>query len=405
MRFDYKARTKEGRIQTGTIEASSRKAALELLEKYGFYVTSLDYLPRKRILTKRFSFSRVTTKNIISFTRQFSVMLKSAISPVESLRALVLQTENPDFREKILKIGEVIEGGGTLSQAFSLYPKFFDPFFVNIVKAGEATGKVANSLDYLADHQEREYNLNRKIKGAMIYPAFVVAVFGLSFFLVSFYIVPRLTEILEGFGEKLPLITKIVIGLSNFIREGGWLIIFLLLAGLVLFFFQLKRFKKSKEFYNKIILKVPILGDFNKKIQLVRFSENLSVLIKAGLPITQALKIIEGIVGNIVYKKIIRECQERVSRGERISSVFSQYPEKIPPFVTQMVSAGEEAGRLEETLMNVVNFYRAEIERTTENLTSILEPILILILAGGVGVLAVSIFIPLFKIGMAGLAQ
>lgn len=405
MRFIYKARTKEGKIQRGSVEASSRKACLGILEKYGFYVTSLKEMGKGGFLMGKIPLlRRITPKDIVSFSRQFSVMLKSAIPPVEALRAQVLQTENPDFREKILRIAEVVETGSTLSQAFSFYPEIFDPFFVNIVKSGETTGKVADSLTYLADHLESEYNLHQKIRGAMIYPGFVIMVFIAAFFLVTFFIVPRLTEILETFEGKLPLTTRLMITLSEFVRKGGWIIIMVIFGSLFFLPQYLKRSSGSKNFYDKISLKIPILGDFYKKIYLVRFCENLSVLIGAGIPITQALKITEGIIGSEVYKKIIKEAQERVARGEKISSVFSRYPRQISSFTTQMIATGEETGRLEETLMNVVDFYRQEVERTTDNLTNILEPILIVILGIGIAIMAVSIFIPLFKMGFGGMA-
>ena len=402
MKFAYKARTKEGRIQRGVIEASSRKACLGILEKYGFYVTSLREAGKGGFLMGKISLRKTSAKDIVSFSRQFSVMLKSAIPPVEALRAQVAQTENPVFREKILKMAETVETGSTLSQAFSLHPNIFDPFFINIVKSGEATGKVADSLDYLANHLESEYNLSQKIKGALIYPAFVIVVFIAAFFLVTFFIVPRLTEVLESFGGNIPLSTRLLISLSDFVRKGGWAVILVVFGSLFLLPQYFKRSPKSKNFYDKISLRVPILGDFYKKIYLVRFCENLSVLIRAGLPITQALKITEGIIGSEVYKKIIIEAQERVARGEKISSVFSQYPQYITTFTTQMISTGEETGKLEQTLMNVVSFYRAEIERAADNLTSILEPLLIVILGIGIAVMAVSIFIPLFQMGMGG---
>ena len=404
MKFYYKARTKEGKVHRGTIEASSRKAVLDILEKYGLHVTSLKEAEKVGFFQKEIPLGRgISQKDLVIFTRQFGVMLKSAVPPVEALRTQVALTENPIFREKILRMAEAVEQGSALSQAFSLYPKIFNPFYVSIIKSGEATGKVADSLNYLADHLEREYNLHQKIRGAMIYPAFVIVVFVAAFFLVTFFIIPRLTEILKSFSEQLPFTTKLLISLSDFVRKGGWVLV-LFLLGLLFFSPQiLKRFSKTSKFYDELILKIPVLGDFNKKIYLTRFAENLSVLISAGLPITQALRITQEIVDNSIYKKIIKETEERVARGERISAVFSQYPEKIPTFVTQMISTGEETGRLESTLMDVVNFYRQEIERTTANLTTILEPVLIICLGIGIAVLAVSVFVPLFKMGLGGL--
>lgn len=406
MRFSYKARTKEGKIQRGSIEAFSRKSALDILEKYKLYVTALKKETKVGFLSKKVALGRrINPRDVAIFTRQFAVMLRSGISPVEALRGQVAQITNPEFREKILTMAESVEGGGALSQAFSLNPKIFSSFFVNIVRSGEATGKVAQSLTYLADHLEREYNLHQQIKGAMIYPAFIIVVFIGAFFLIVFFIIPKLTEVLEGFGGKIPLLTKLIISFSEFTRKGGWILIFLIFGFLFFIPQYLKRSREKRGIYDKIILRLPILGEFNKKIYLTRFSENLSVLIKAGLPITQALKVTEEIIENVVYKKIINETREKVARGEKISSVFSQYPEQIPFFVSQMISTGEETGKLDETLMNVVMFYRQEIARTTENLTSILEPLLIGILGVGIGILAVSIFIPLFKMGLGGMGM
>jgi len=405
MHYNYKARTKEGKTRTGTIEASSREAALAILEKYQIHTTSLKEAKKIGIFGKKISLSRISVKDVVIFTRQFSIMLKSAIAPVEALRAQVNQTENSDFREKILKMAEMIEGGSTLSQAFSLFPKIFSSFYISIIKSGETTGKMADSLVYLAEHIERDYNLSRKIKGAMIYPIFVIIVFIGVFFLATFFIVPNLTKILQEFGGKLPVMTEALIAMTNFTRKGGWILIALFLVVLFGIPTYLKKNKSTENFYYKMILKIPILGDFQKKIQLTKIAENLSVLISSGLPITQALKIVEEIITNSVYKDIIKETADKVARGEKISSVFFQYPKQIPSFVYQMVSTGEETGRLDEILMNVVDFYQQEIEATTDNLTSILEPFLILFLGIGVAILTISIFLPLFQVGLGGMGM
>lgn len=403
MKFSYKARTKEGKVQHGTIEASSRKNALNILEKYGLYVTVLKEAGKEVFLAKGLAFiKKVSQKDLVIFTRQFGVMLKSAVPPVEALRAQVAQTESPNLREKIVKIAEAVETGQPLSQALSAYPKVFNPFYISIIKSGEATGKVAESLTYLADHLERDYNFRQQVKGAMVYPAFVIVVFIAAFFLVTFFIVPKLTAILEAFTGKLPLTTRALMSLSDFVRKGGWALILGLMV--VLFFSPqyLKRSKYFKKFYHKAILKLPLLGDFSKKICLARFAENFSVLIASGLPITQALKITEEIIENSIYKSILKETEERVARGERVSVILAGYPQYVPSFVNQMISTGESTGRLEETLMDIVKFYQQQIERTTANLTTILEPVLILCLGLGIAVLAVSIFVPLFQIGMGG---
>jgi len=404
MRFKYKATTKDGKARKGTIEASSYKAALYVLEKYGLFVISLKEAGKETVLNKNISFRRISEKDITFFTRQLAVMLRSGISPVEALRAQISQTNNPDFRQKILTIAEKIEGGSSLSQAFSFFPKVFNQFYISVIRSGEATGKVAESLSYLSKHLEQDYNFKRKIKGAMIYPVFVIFVFIGVIFLASFFIMPKLTDIFTSFGNNLPFVTRATITLSGFIRKGGWILL-LAIIPIILFLPRfLKKSKKAKAFFDKAILKIPFINELEKKIYLTTFAENLSVLISAGLPITQALGIIEGIINNGVYKKIIAETAEKVAKGERISSVFSRYPDYVPSFVTQMVSTGEDTGRLDEILMDIVTFYRQEVERTTDNLTNILEPLLILVLGIGVAVLAVSVFIPLFNVGMGGMS-
>ena len=403
MKFSYKARTKEGKVQKGIIEAFSKKGALNVLEKYGFYVTFLEETKKLGFFQQDIFTKKISLKDITIFTRQLSVMLKSAISPVEALRSQVSQAENQGLREKILKIAEMVETGSPLSQAFSTYPDIFDSFYINCIKSGEASGKVADSLDYLAEHLESEYNLKSKIRGAMIYPIVVVVASVAVFGLVMFFIVPRMTSVLQGMSGELPTSTKVIIFLSDFMKKGGWILIVAFFGSLFFIPQYLKHSQKAKEFYDRVSLQAPLIGDFYKKVYLSRFSENLSVLIAAGLPITQALKITRKIIGNSIYEEIIRNTEERVARGETISSVLSRYPKEIPSFLVQMVSTGESTGRLENTLKNVVDFYKGDIERFVNNLTKIIEPVMIIFLGIMVGILVISIFVPLYQLSSGGM--
>ncbi len=403
MRFSYKARTKEGKVRKGIIEAVSRKSALDLLEKYGLYTTSLKQISREKIWEKKISWQRISLKDIVIFTRQMAIMLKAAISPVEALKAQVIQIENNDFREKVLKMGEMIERGRTLSQAFSMFPEIFDSFSISILRSGEVSGRMAESLNYLSNHLERRYKLNQKIRNALTYPIFVIFVFIAVSLLVSFFIIPNLTQLFENFQDKLPWSTQIIISGSDFIKKGGWLILVGFLTILSLFFLTIKKSLAFKKIYDREILKIPFFGDLTKKIYLSRFSENFSVLLSAGLPITQALTITQEIIGNLTYKEILKETQEEVLRGQNINSVFVNYPQEIPPFVTQLIATGEKTGTLDQVLMEVVKFYEDEVERATTNLSAIIEPSLLLFLGLGIGVLAIAIFIPLFKIGLGSM--
>jgi type IV pilus assembly protein PilC len=403
MKFSYKAKTKEGKVQKGVIEAFSKQGALDVLEKYGFYIISLDETKKLSFFQQNIISKRISLKDITIFTRQLSVMLNSAISPVEALRSQVSQAENQEFREKILKIAEMVETGSSLSQAFSTYPNIFDSFYVNCMKSGEASGKVADSLNYLAEHLENEYNIKSKIKGAMIYPIVVVTAAIAVVGLVMFFIVPRMTSVLEGMTGEIPASTKFIIALSNFIKGGGWILIVVFFASLFFIPQYLKRSEKGRKFYDKFSLQIPVFGDFQKKVYLSRFAENLSVLIAAGLPITQALKITRKIIGNSVYENIIKKTEEKVARGETISSVLLKYPKEIPSFLIQMISTGENTGRLEDTLKNVVDFYQGDIDRFVDNLSKIIEPVVIIFLGIMVGILVISIFVPLFQLSSGGM--
>ncbi|MDD5750155.1 MAG: type II secretion system F family protein [Candidatus Pacebacteria bacterium] len=401
MKFIYKARNKDGQEQKGEIEASSKKSALELLESHGFYVISLQASGGRLNMSLNIT-SGVSSKDLVLFTRQFSIMLRSAIPPLEALRAQILQTAKEPFKRKLIRMAEAVETGSSLSRALSLESRIFNPFYISMVKSGEATGKVADSLNYLAEHLEREYNLKHKIQGAMIYPAFIVVAFVGAFFLVTFFIVPRLGQLLSSFEGKLPWTTGLLLSLSDFVRKGGWILVVVILGFLFILPWLLQKTPKTKKMYDQLILKVPILGNFKKKTYLAQFSENLSVLIAAGLPITQAIKITKDIIGNTLYQSILERAEERVSRGEKISAVLSGFPRQFPAFVVQMVYTGEETGRLDDTLMNVVKFYQEEISRIADNLTSILEPVLIVCMGIGIAILAVSLFVPLFQMGLGG---
>jgi type II secretory pathway component PulF len=405
MKFSYTARTKEGRVQKGVIEASSEKAALDILGKYGFYTTSLASEENKSILSKDLKiFSHVSAKESIMLTRQIGTMLKSAIPPLETIRTQVAQTDNPTLREQLLKIAESIETGSSLSQAFGLFPRTFSPFYISIIKSGEATGKVADSFVYLAQHLENEYEFKQKVMGALTYPIFVIIVFVLAGLVAIFIIIPKLSELLISMGGDLPWPTRILISVGTFMKNGGIFLAPLVVVPPILIYVGVKKSLAFKKKYHRFILKVPFLGGFLKKFYLVRLGENLAVLIMAGLPITQALKITKDIIGHTVYQEIIEETELRVSRGERLSVVFSAHPKEFPPFISQMVSTGEETGRLDKILMETVEFYRKDVGRTAEQLAIVIEPVLIVVLGLAVAFLAFAVFLPLFKISGGGTA-
>jgi type IV pilus assembly protein PilC len=397
MKFLYQARTKEGDLKSGVIEASSKEVALSLLQKLGYYVTYLEEEKPPIYVREVKIFRRISLFDLFTFFRQFSILLNSQVPIVESLMTLSAQTKNLELKEIISDIAKEVDAGTPLSKALLKYPKIFSPFCVAMVKVGEASGKLSQSLSSLADHLEREYNVRRRISGAMIYPALVFFVFLIIFGVMTFSILPSFEMILIERGVEIPLSTKIVLSFSRFLREK-----FLILVSIIGIFFVLifyySRTKEGKKIFDKISLKIPFFGEISKKSILSRIGGNLSTLTSAGLTITEALELVEGIIENEAYKDVISKIKEGVKRGETISSISSLYPGLFPPLFNQMVLVGEKTGTLTNCFLTISNFYYSEMERSIENFLRILEPLLIIILGGLVGGLMASVLLPLYRV-------
>jgi len=397
MEFNYQARTKQGDIYSGSIQASSKDAAVSVLRERGLFPTFLEestvpiYRKRIKIL------ERISRKDVIIFSRQLSIMFKSNISLIEALRALALEINNPDFKDYLFKISEDVEAGTAFSQALARYPHIFPSFYISVLKSGEASGKLSDSLEYLADHLEREYHLIAKVRGAMVYPAFVIFVIVSVLLILLFFVLPNLIQVFEMSEQELPLATQMVINTTDWFNN-WW---FLFLIGTVLFIgvcVYYWRTDEGRRFFDRLSIKLPIVGNFLKLVYLTRFAENLSTLVNSGLPIIQALEIVKDILGNIHYKDAISMAKEKVSKGEMISSALSQNPELFSAVFVQMVSVGERTGRLSDVLMNIVDFYQKEIDRTIESILSILEPVLIVFLGVVVGGIMLSVLLPLYQL-------
>ena len=396
MKYLYQARTKEGKIESGTVEASSREAAALLLQKYNIFVTSLkeENTTIGKLQNIRL-FEKVSNKDLAIFSRQMAVMLQSRVPVVQSLKSLAVQTKKQGFREKIVKISQLVEEGNSLSEAFGMYPEVFNVFYVSLVKSGEASGKISETLYYLSDHLEREADIGSKVKSAMIYPAFTIGVLFVVGLIIMFFVMPRVADLLKETTSNPPALTMIMLNFYAFLRNYGWILIvaFLGLITFIIYYFSTKEGKKN---YDKIILKVPLIKDIFSKLYLIRFAENVSTLIGAGLSINNALKITTDTVENFVYKEILAETEAKVSEGEKMSSVLVKYPEYVPPFVVQMIQVGEDTGHLDKNLMEIVNFYQKEVNRAIEVFTALLEPILIIFLGVIVALMAITVLEPLY---------
>ncbi len=400
MKFEYQARTPKGEIQSGTVETSSYEAAVDILQRHKLIVTNLRSVEESRGFIGKVEIplfiKRVSLRDVSVFSRQLATLFSSEVPLVESLRTMGNQVDNPRFKEKILKISDDVDSGTAFSKALSKYPEIFSTLYISMIRAGEVSGKLSETLEYLANHYEREYDLMGKIKGAMYYPAFIFVSLIVVMILMLVFVIPSLTKVLEESGQNLPMSTRVIVSVTNFLRLRGWILLILLSIGFV-FFLRWKKGKKGKKIWDRYMLMIPVFGKIFREISLSRFSGNLSTLIRGGLPISRAMEVTADVVGNETYKDIILEAEEGIRRGEFMSATFKMRKE-VPPLVTQMILVGEKTGKLSFVLENLAKFYQKEVDRMTENLVSLVEPLMIIVLGLAVGFVVVGIIMPIYQL-------
>jgi len=395
--YTYEARTKRGEVEGGRVEAADKRAAVETLQRQGLVVVAIEEKREVPIYARRIKFfERIKIKDIVIFSRQLTTLFEAEVPLVTSLQTVAKQTGNTLFREKIFEISSDIEGGSSLSDAFGRHKDVFSEFYVNMVKAGETSGKLDEILIYLGDHMEKEYAVISKVRGAMIYPAFVVAGFLIASSVLLIFVIPQLTGILLQSGKELPTITNIIVVTSDFLRA-FWPFLLLGIVGGIIGFVRYIKTETGKKIWDRVQLKLPIFGPILTRVYLFRFAESLSTLIEGGLPITRALEISRDVVGNTVYKAVLDEARDSVRRGGTIGATLALYNE-VPSLVTQMVVVGEQAGKLVAVLRNVARFYQREVDNATDNITSLIEPILITTMGIGVGLLVAGVMIPIYNL-------
>lgn len=400
MKFNYTARTAAGEIQAGDIEAKNKDQAIEILQKHGLIIFSLKEKEVPLFFLREIKFfPTVAPKDLVIFSRQLAVLFSCRIPLMESVRVTAKQTINLYFQDILSKVANDIEAGVVLSKALEKYPKIFSSFFINMVKSGEISGTLENVLNYLADYLEKEYYLSSRVKGAMVYPAFVLACFIIVAILMLVMVIPNLTSILKETGQALPWTTRLIIGASDGIRNFGWLIgsIFIFLIGGAVHY--VRNYPDGRKIWDATKLKTPVMGLVFQKFYLSHLSDTLGTLIASGVPILQALQISAEVMDNVVLKEIILEARKEVRIGNTMSSVFGRYNE-IPPMVTNMLAVGEQTGTIDMVLKKLSNFYSKEVDNTVSTLTQLIEPVLIVVLGIGVAILVASVLMPIYN--MAG---
>lgn len=396
MKFSYKARTKEGKVEAGVIEANSKEAAVLLLQKYNVFVTSLQEGGIKEAWSKKVLFEKkVSKKDLAIFFRQLSVMLESRVPVVQSLQSLAVQTKKQGFKEAITKIASLVEEGSSLSEALSNYPNMFESFYINLVKSGETSGKISGSLYYISENLEREDDIIVQVRQAMVYPLFVVGVLFIVMGIIIVQVMPRIADLIKESNVKPSFLTRVMLDFYQFLGNYWWLVLLILLSGIALgvYYVSTVSGKKNIQAWS---LRLPFLKTLLKKVYLSRFCGNVATLLSAGISINKALAITEETVNNSVYKNIITDIEKQVSEGEKISAALKKHEDYFPSFVVQMIKVGEETGKLDKTLLEVVTFYQKEIKRSVNLFSSLIEPVMITFLGIVVTFLAISVLSPLY---------
>lgn len=405
MLYKYKVINKDGGELEGSLEAANRELAVSSLQRREYVIVSVaettddqgksfkDYLTLDIKLFKE----KVKEKDIVIFSRQIATMFEAGVQALKSFRLLAAESDNPALREVLTSLSDDLQSGTSLYKAFSKHERVFTKFYVNLVKAGEEAGKLSETFLYLADYMERSYELKQKTKKALTYPAFVIATFIIIMTIMVIFVIPKMAEMLAQQGQALPLFTKIILGISNAIT-GYWYILIPSITGAVI---MAKRWADTPEgaaYMDGVKLKIPVISNTYQKIFLARLADNLNTMLSSGVSIVNALEITAEVVDNYVYEQLILRVSEKVQNGSALSQALMEENGQIPNIMIQMVKIGEETGELGYMLKNLSRFYKQEVERAIDSMVAMIEPIMILGLGAGVGILLSSVMMPMYNV-------
>ena len=395
--YVWVAETKRGRKLKGEIDAANETIALNQLKKRNFKIRKLKPKPKDLLGNISFLKPKVTNKDIVIFTRQFSTMIDAGLPLVQGLTILAEQSENPTFKTILKEITKDVEGGSTLAEAMKKHPKVFDDLFVNLVAAGEVGGILDTILRRLSTFIEKAEKLKSQVKGALTYPAVVVGIAIIVIAVILVFVIPVFEDMFKSFGSALPAPTQLVVDMSRFLKGNiHWVI--LAFGGLI---YGLKRYRRTasgKKQIDTLLLKLPVFGELLKKTAVARFTRTLGTMIGSGVPILDALEIVARTAGNVVIEEIIYEVRSSIAEGQTIAEPLSEN-DVFPGMVIQMISVGEATGALDTMLEKIADFYDDEVDAAVGALTSMLEPLLMLFLGGSIGGLVIAMYLPIF--GMA----
>lgn len=395
--YTYKARSRSGEVLEDQIEANDRMAVASELRQQGLLVIDIKEqgAAQRDILEP---FKKVKLQDTVVFTRQFATMINAGLPIVRSLYILGEQTENAKLKDVIVQVRKDVEAGLALSEALAKHPKVFSRLYVEMVRAGEIGGILDGVLIRIASQLENDQELRRKVKSAMTYPTIVLilAVLAASFMLI--FIVPIFARMFEDLGGTLPLPTRIAMGASDLLTGFGGILMAALLVGGFMFFMRWKDTEQGRRVWGRVVLKLPVkIGDIIQKVALARFARTLGTLSAAGVPILQALEITATSSGNWVIENALLRSRDSIRQGIPIYKPLEEEP-VFPPMVTRMIAVGEETGDIDGMLTKIAEFYESEVDAAVKALTSIIEPLMIVVVGGIVGGIIVAMYLPMFKI-------
>lgn len=401
MLFTYKAIDSSNVQREGTVEAPSIDAAISAVQKRGYTLVGIDPVSTKLQLTEllkiNFSFFQsISYKDVVILSRQLSTLVQAKVSPLRIFRLLSAETENEQLQVVMNQVVDDLQAGSSISRALAAHPHVFSSFYVNLVRAGEESGSLEKSFGYLADYLDRQYEIMSKARNALIYPAFVISIFFVVMGLMLTLVIPNIAKILIDSGQELPIYTKIVIGISDFlVNYIGVLLVLVSFGGVA--FFKFKKTPLGQRTIDEFLISLPYIGDLQKKLLLTRICDNLATMLSSGISMVQALEVTADVVDNLVYKEILEATLAEVRAGRSFSDAIGEYRE-VPGVLAQMAKVGDETGSLSSILQTLSDFYRREVNNAVDTLIGLIEPIMIVMLGLGVGVLLASVLMPIYNL-------
>lgn len=397
--FKYEALDQNGKAVSGSVTAASQDAAIASLQRKGLTITSVTGGGEKGIL-QQFQeisiFGGASARDMVLLSRQIATLFEAQVSALRVFRLLAEQSEKPFLRQVLVQMSDDLQGGSSISKAMEKHPKVFSDFYVNMVRSGEESGKLDQTFLYLADYIDRSYELGSKAKNALIYPAFIMITFVGVMTMMLTFVIPKIGAILSDSGQALPVYTQVILGLSNFLVSYG---IFLLIALIIggFFLYRYIQTPSGQVAWSRFKFSIPYVGALYQKLYLSRIADNMNVMLSSGIAAVRALEITANVVEDDVYEAILKEAIESVKGGQPLSQTLAKYPGEVPGIFVQMLQIGEETGEMGNILDRLAKFYNREVNAAVDTLVSLIEPILIVALALGVGFLLAAVLLPIYN--------